>query len=151
MKVNAERAAVRVSVGVRRVLAGGVIADGQTLALDLDAVSTDLELFFAADSDEEIVERNTPLPAGPIPSGEVSGRTWTSKFLHVPNRFRARSEPQHSRWRRSSPCAIIGVICSAEITTITPDVRRGTTHDCHDKFHHKFHRLHPVARHQRPK
>lgn len=40
---------------VRRVLGGGVIADRQTVALNLDEVHTDLEGFFAATNDEEVV------------------------------------------------------------------------------------------------
>jgi pimeloyl-ACP methyl ester carboxylesterase/DNA-binding SARP family transcriptional activator len=41
--------------GVRRVLGGGVIADRQTVRLDLDEVSTDLEDFYKADDDAAIV------------------------------------------------------------------------------------------------
>jgi DNA-binding SARP family transcriptional activator len=40
---------------VRRILGGGVIADRQTVALNLDEVSTDLELLFS-DDDEAVVE-----------------------------------------------------------------------------------------------
>lgn len=40
---------------VRRILRGGVRADRQTVALDLDEVSTDLESLFGAESDESIV------------------------------------------------------------------------------------------------
>lgn len=44
---------------VRRVLNGGVIADRQTVALNLDEVSTDLEDFFATDTDEAAVAAYT--------------------------------------------------------------------------------------------
>ena len=40
---------------VRRVLGGGIIADRQTVSLDLDEVSTDLTDFFDAETDEDIV------------------------------------------------------------------------------------------------
>ncbi|HSJ70090.1 MAG TPA: alpha/beta fold hydrolase [Acidimicrobiia bacterium] len=52
------RLSARLSVqlsGVRRVLGGGVIADRQTVRLDLDEVSTDLEDFYKADDDAAIV------------------------------------------------------------------------------------------------
>ena len=42
--------------GVRRVLGGGVIADRQTIALNLQEVTTDLEAFFEASTDEEVVQ-----------------------------------------------------------------------------------------------
>ena len=42
--------------GVRRVLGGGIVADRDTVRLDLDEVSTDLEDLYAAGSDEAIVE-----------------------------------------------------------------------------------------------
>ncbi len=45
--------------GVRRVLGGGVTTDRQTIALNLDEVSTDLEWFFAATEDVDIVDRYT--------------------------------------------------------------------------------------------
>ena len=41
---------------VRRVLKGGVIADRNTVAINLDEVSTDLELLLAADTDEAVLE-----------------------------------------------------------------------------------------------
>ncbi len=41
---------------VRRVLGGGVIADRDTVALDLSAVSTDLEAVLSADDDAERIE-----------------------------------------------------------------------------------------------
>jgi pimeloyl-ACP methyl ester carboxylesterase/DNA-binding SARP family transcriptional activator len=52
------RLSARLSVqlsGVRRVLRGGVIADRQSVRLDLQEVETDLEALFEADSDQEIV------------------------------------------------------------------------------------------------
>lgn len=52
------RLGARLSVqlsAVRRVLGGGVIADRQTVSLNLDEVSTDLESFHAAGNDTEIV------------------------------------------------------------------------------------------------
>lgn len=45
--------------GVRRVLGGGVIADRETVRLDLDEVSTDLEDFFRATDDADIVDTYT--------------------------------------------------------------------------------------------
>lgn len=42
---------------VRRVLQGGIIADRTTVALNLDAVSTDLEWFFDSDKPQDIVQR----------------------------------------------------------------------------------------------
>lgn len=53
------RLGARLSVqlsGVRRVLSGGIAADRDTVRLDLDQVSTDLESFYAAQSDDEVVE-----------------------------------------------------------------------------------------------
>lgn len=44
---------------VRRVLNGAVIADRQTVALNLDEVSTDLEVFHGAATDRETVTRYT--------------------------------------------------------------------------------------------
>ena len=41
---------------VRRILGGGVIADRISVRLDLDDVSTDVERFFAASTDEEVVD-----------------------------------------------------------------------------------------------
>ena len=41
---------------VRRVLGGGVIADRISVRLDLEEVSTDVERFFAASTDEEVVD-----------------------------------------------------------------------------------------------
>lgn len=41
---------------VRRILGGGVSADRQTVALDLNEVSTDLEKLFGAESDDAVVE-----------------------------------------------------------------------------------------------
>lgn len=55
---DARKLGARLSVqlsGVRRVLHGGVVADRQTVRLDLDEVSTDLEDFFEAPTDEAIV------------------------------------------------------------------------------------------------
>lgn len=52
------RLSARLSVqlsGVRRVLGGGVIADRETVRLDLGEVSTDLEDFYKADDDAAIV------------------------------------------------------------------------------------------------
>jgi DNA-binding SARP family transcriptional activator len=52
------RLGARLSVqlsAVRRVLGGGIIADRQTVALDLDHVSTDLEDLYRADDDEAVV------------------------------------------------------------------------------------------------
>ncbi len=40
---------------VRRMLGGGVIADRDTVRLDLDHVSTDLEAFFGTQNDDDIV------------------------------------------------------------------------------------------------
>lgn len=45
--------------GVRRVLRGGVVADRQTVRLDLREVSTDLEDLFTADTDEAVVDAYT--------------------------------------------------------------------------------------------
>lgn len=52
------RLSVRLS-GVRKVLHGGVVADRQTVRLNLHEVSTDLEEFFGADTDEAIIEAYT--------------------------------------------------------------------------------------------
>ncbi len=55
---DTRRLGARLSVqlsAVRRVLDGGIIADRQTVALDLDHVSTDLEDFFGAADNEAIV------------------------------------------------------------------------------------------------
>ena len=57
-ETDSRRLGARLSVqlsAVRRVLGGGVIADRQTVALDLDHVSTDLEDLFRAPDDEAIV------------------------------------------------------------------------------------------------
>ena len=40
---------------VRRILGGGVIADREVVRLDLEEVDTDLEVFFAAAADEDVV------------------------------------------------------------------------------------------------
>ncbi|MDX1691384.1 MAG: alpha/beta fold hydrolase [Acidimicrobiia bacterium] len=40
---------------LRRVLGGGVVADRETVRLDLDEVDTDLEIFFAASDDAAVV------------------------------------------------------------------------------------------------
>ena len=45
--------------GVRRVLGGGVVADRQSVRLDLDEVTTDLEAFHAATDDAAIVAAYT--------------------------------------------------------------------------------------------
>jgi DNA-binding SARP family transcriptional activator len=53
-----QRLSARLSVqlsAVRRVLGGGVVADRQSVRLDLDAVATDLEDFHAAEADGDIV------------------------------------------------------------------------------------------------
>jgi pimeloyl-ACP methyl ester carboxylesterase/DNA-binding SARP family transcriptional activator len=55
---DTRRLGARLSVqlsAVRRVLGGGIIADRQTVALDLDHVSTDLEQLFRAADDEAVV------------------------------------------------------------------------------------------------
>ena len=52
------RLGARLSVqlsAVRRVLSGGVVADRQTVSLDIGEVTTDLEAFYAAADDGEIV------------------------------------------------------------------------------------------------
>jgi DNA-binding SARP family transcriptional activator len=57
-ETDTRRLGARLSVqlsAVRRVLGGGVIADRQTVALDLDHVSTDLEDLFRAPDDEAVV------------------------------------------------------------------------------------------------
>ena len=57
-ETDLRRLGARLSVqlsAVRRVLGGGVIADRQTVALDLDHVSTDLEDLFRAPDDEAVV------------------------------------------------------------------------------------------------
>lgn len=61
-EMDMRRLGARLSVqlsGVRRVLGGGVIADRDAIRLDLDAVATDLETFFSAETDEEIVDAYT--------------------------------------------------------------------------------------------
>jgi pimeloyl-ACP methyl ester carboxylesterase/DNA-binding SARP family transcriptional activator len=58
-ETDMRRLGARLSVqlsGIRRILGGGVIADRSSVRLDLDHVDTDLEHFFAADSDRGIVE-----------------------------------------------------------------------------------------------
>lgn len=53
------RLGARLSVqlsAVRRVLGGGVLADRQSVSLNLDEVATDLEAFYAARDDDEIVD-----------------------------------------------------------------------------------------------
>lgn len=52
--VWAPRLSVQLST-VRRVLSGGIIADRQTIALDLDAVDVDLVRLHESDDDDEIV------------------------------------------------------------------------------------------------
>lgn len=55
---DALRLSARLSVqlsAVRRMLAGGVVADRSSVRLDLKHVTTDLERYFAADDDEEVV------------------------------------------------------------------------------------------------
>jgi DNA-binding SARP family transcriptional activator len=57
-ETDTRRLGARLSVqlsAVRRVLGGGVIADRQTVALDLDHVSTDLEDLFRAPDDEAVI------------------------------------------------------------------------------------------------
>lgn len=57
-ETDSRRLGARLSVqlsAVRRVLGGGIIADRQTVALDLDHVSTDLEELFRAADDESVV------------------------------------------------------------------------------------------------
>ena len=56
---------------VRRVLGGGILADRQTISLDLDAVDVDLVRLHACDEDEQIVE----LHAGPF-LPEEAGEDW---------------------------------------------------------------------------
>jgi DNA-binding SARP family transcriptional activator len=63
-----ERLGARLSVqlsAVRRVLGGGVVADRQTVALDLDHVSTDLETLLTATDDQTVIDvyRGEFLPA----------------------------------------------------------------------------------------
>lgn len=57
-ETDMRRLGARLSVqlsAVRRVLGGGIIADRTSVRLDLDSVSTDLERFFDASTDEEVV------------------------------------------------------------------------------------------------
>jgi DNA-binding SARP family transcriptional activator len=57
-EVERDRLGARLSVqlsGVRRVLRGGVIADRQSVRLDLEEVDTDLEAFFRATGDAAVV------------------------------------------------------------------------------------------------
>ena len=59
---DARKLGPRLSVqlsAVRRVLGGGIIADRETVSLDLDAVHTDLEAFFAPADEQLIVDRFT--------------------------------------------------------------------------------------------
>ena len=56
------RLGARLSVqlsGVRRVLHGGVIADRESIRLDLEVVDTDLEAFFRAEDDTDVVAAYT--------------------------------------------------------------------------------------------
>lgn len=61
-ETDMRRLGARLSVllsAVRRILGGGVIADRQTVALDLEEVSTDLEDLLQADDDDVVVETYT--------------------------------------------------------------------------------------------
>jgi pimeloyl-ACP methyl ester carboxylesterase/DNA-binding SARP family transcriptional activator len=58
-EVDRSRLGPRLSVQlstVRRILRGGVIADRESVRLDLDEVDTDLEAFFRTSSDAEVVD-----------------------------------------------------------------------------------------------
>lgn len=58
-EANPERLGARLSVqlsAVRRVLGGGVVADRQTVALDLDHVRTDLETLLTATDDRRVID-----------------------------------------------------------------------------------------------
>jgi pimeloyl-ACP methyl ester carboxylesterase/DNA-binding SARP family transcriptional activator len=61
-EVDRSRLGPRLSVQlstVRRILHGGVIADRESVRLDLDEVDTDLEAFYRAGSDVEVVDAYT--------------------------------------------------------------------------------------------
>lgn len=61
-ELDVDRLGARLSVQlshVRRVLGGGVVADRQTVALDLDEVATDLEVIMTATDDGVIVDSYT--------------------------------------------------------------------------------------------
>ena len=72
--IHALRARLSVQLSkLRRVLGGGVVADRQTVRLDLDEVDTDLERFYGATDDAAIVAAY----AGPLLPGDIY-EDWTT-------------------------------------------------------------------------
>ncbi len=136
---NPQKLGARLSVqlsAVRRVLKGAVIADRQTVALNLDEVSTDLERFLAASFDDAIVagswsDHHHHPPLRPVLSdrcvGFDEGGGWCGR-----RRLGSSAQPElaRSKLRRSnSVCSryslpSIGalpsreVVCSAMVTSV---------------------------------
>lgn len=75
-EADLQKLGARLSVqlsAVRRVLGGAIIADRQTVALNLDEVTTDLEALYSATDDEEIVD----LYSGPFLAEDLADE-WTN-------------------------------------------------------------------------